>query len=243
MLSFVLRDLHHGFIMTKWGWILWMFLFMLSGSLSLVTVYQPPVIAAARGVDVIMLCELRLSQNEIMSNSPVLYWLFLEEANTEKSRLWHPSDAYKERVNLLDNGQNSLNKSILLKNVQWADSGKYVCKLSITIKNNGSFRKSGNQTTLKVYDPIVFALSAHNDSLLRCEVNATRGAGFALCVTHEGRTLQTDSAESAVEAQPYVTLSESVSARKGGKYECRLQLMEDLIAKSIFYVNQYLQLM
>ena len=103
-----------------------------------------------------MPCELRLSQNEIMLNSPVLYWLFLEEANIENSRLWHPSDAYKERVNLLDNAQNSLNKSILLRNVQWADSGKYVCKLSITIDRNGSFRRSGNQTTLKVYGKYKF---------------------------------------------------------------------------------------
>jgi len=89
-----------------------------------------------------------------------------------------------------------------------------------------------------ISDPIVFTLSGHNDSLLRCEVNVTQDAGFALSVTHEGRTLQTDSAEGVVEAQPYVTLSETVSVRKGGEYECQLHLMKDLITKSIFHVNQ-----
>ncbi|KAM4580596.1 uncharacterized protein PAE49_005385 isoform 2-T2 [Odontesthes bonariensis] len=238
MPNVVLTELHHSLVMTKWGWTPWMLLFTLSGSLSLVTVYQPPVLAAARGGDVTMHCELRLSQNEIILNSPVLYWLFLEEANTENSQLWNPSAAYKERVRLLDDEQKSLNKSILLRNVQWADSGRYQCKLSVTIQGSGSFRRSGNQTTLKVYEPIVFTLSGHNDSLLRCEVNATQDAGFALTVTRDGFILQTDSAEGVVEARPYVTLSETASVRGRGEYECQLRLGKDLITKSIFHANR-----
>ena len=61
------------------------------------------------------------------------------------------SDKNKERVQILDDSKNSSDKSILLKNVTWADSGKYLCKLSITTEDNGSCRKNGSESLLIVY--------------------------------------------------------------------------------------------
>ena len=87
--------------------------------------------------------------------TPVLYWMYNSTLKVVPS-----SDKYKERVHTLDN-TNSSDKSILLKNVMWADSGKYLCKLSITTEDQ-SFRKKGNETLLiihgkcKVWDFLYF---------------------------------------------------------------------------------------
>uniref|UniRef100_A0A3B4X6Z0 Ig-like domain-containing protein n=1 Tax=Seriola lalandi dorsalis TaxID=1841481 RepID=A0A3B4X6Z0_SERLL len=106
-------------------------------SLATPSLLRPPVLAAARGNDVTMQCQLQLSHDEKMLTVPVLYWLRLTPGH-ENLRLWRPSVTYKERVALLDKNSNSTNKSILLRNVQWADSGKYLCKLSITTEKGKS---------------------------------------------------------------------------------------------------------
>lgn len=211
--------------------------FMVSGTCSLVTVHQPPVLTTALGHDVIMPCHLNLSHDEKMVTPPVLYWLCLTHNNTNNGRLWSHSEKYKGRVDLLDNDPNSSNKSIVFKNVQWADGGKYLCKLSITTQRDKSFRRKGNETLLRVYDTVIFSLTSHNDSLLRCEVNVTRDPGFALSIFHDGCKLQpVDSApgDAGAAALLFVTLSETISVQSKGEYECRLQLNGDLITKSIF---------
>uniref|UniRef100_A0AAQ5YMD9 Ig-like domain-containing protein n=1 Tax=Amphiprion ocellaris TaxID=80972 RepID=A0AAQ5YMD9_AMPOC len=120
-----------------------------SGVLSLVTVHQPPVLTAALGGDTIMPCELQLSHDEKMVSTPVLYWHYLQQESNK--RLWQPSEPYKGRVQLLDDNKKSWNKSIVLKEVQWADSGRYECKLTVTTQREGSFRKKGNLTSLAVH--------------------------------------------------------------------------------------------
>lgn len=80
-------------------------------------------------------------------------------------------------------------------------------------------------------------LTGHNNSLLRCEVNVTWDPGFVLSVLYDGCKLQpVDSAplRDTGAALPYVTLSETVSLRSEGEYECQLHLNEQLITKSIF---------
>lgn len=85
-----------------------------------------------------------------MVTPPVLYWVYLTQDSTDNPRLWMPSEKYDGRVELLDNNPNTSSKSILLKNVQWADSGKYQCKVSV-ITEGDRFRRRGNDTLLMVY--------------------------------------------------------------------------------------------
>lgn len=87
-------------------------------------------------------------------------------------------------------------------------------------------------------DNMVFNLTSHNDSLLVCEVNVTQHRGLVLSIFHDGDKQSVDRAPGApVAALPYVTLSETISLRSGGKYECRLHLDEHLITKSLFHYN------
>ena len=132
------------------------FITALSGSCCLVTVHQPPVITAALGHDVIMPCQLNLSPDETLLTVPVLYWTLISQ-DAEEHRLWEPSEVYEGRVQLLDENLNSLNKSILLRNVQWADNGKYECKLSV-ITETKRFRSKGNETLLTVYGNLFLLL-------------------------------------------------------------------------------------
>lgn len=127
-----------------------MFITCFSGAVSLVTIHQPPVLPAALGRDVIMPCELQLQDEKLMSQ-PVLYWWKLDKDGDDFTRLLPSQPGNDGRVNLLDNNGTSLNKSVILTNVQWADSGKFRCKLSLHTDRNGSFRKKGNATSLVVY--------------------------------------------------------------------------------------------
>nr|XP_019948969.1 PREDICTED: uncharacterized protein LOC109633494 [Paralichthys olivaceus] len=211
------------------------------GSCCLVTIHQPPVVTAALGQDVIMWCQLILTPNDTLVTAPVLYWVFASQ-DAEEHRLWKPSEIYEGRVQLLDEN-NFSNKSLLLKNVQWTDNGRYNCKLSITTEKAKSFRCKGNYTLLMIYDAMTFDLTAHNDSLLHCEINVTRETGLVLSIVHNNTDIDNgwkpQSVDSApgvpVVALPYVTLSKTISLRDGGKYECRLHLSEELITKSIFH--------
>ncbi|XP_026226123.1 uncharacterized protein LOC113169156 [Anabas testudineus] len=230
--------LPQSLILNKWGWTSWMFLyFMVLGTRSLVTVHQPPVITAALGHDVIMPCQLRLTADEKMVKLPVLYWLYAPHADNVK--VWEPSETYTGRVDLLDQNEKSSNKSILLKSVRWADSGKYLCKLSVFTEKEKSFRRKGNETLLMVYDNIIINLTNHNDSRLQCEVNVSGEPGFVLSIIHNECKLPTvgSGQRDAVTTQPYVTLSESVSLMGVGKYECQLHLKDRLVTKSIFHYH------
>ncbi|XP_026172691.1 uncharacterized protein LOC113136255 [Mastacembelus armatus] len=238
MLTFTLSEFRCSWILSKQGWMSWMFFsFIVSGTHTWVTVHQPHVLIAALGHDVIMPCELRLPSNEKITAPPVLYWLYT--THTDNPRLWIPSDKYMGRVNLVDKNDNSSNKSIALKNIQWADSGKYLCKLSITTKRENSFRRKGNETLLMVYDTMIFNLTNDNGSLLQCEINVTVTGefGVVLSISHNGTKLQTVASGDAVPGQPYVTLSKTLSLRGSGKYECQLHLNEKLITKSIFHYH------
>ncbi|XP_070692058.1 uncharacterized protein [Pempheris klunzingeri] len=220
-------------------WTQWMFLyFMVSGTRSLVEVHQPPVLTTPLGHDVVLPCQFTLSHNERMVTPPVLYWMCSSQ-NTDNARMWPISDKYEGRVALLDNNRSSSNKSIILKNVQWADSGKYLCKMSITTEREKSFRKRGNETLLMVYDTMIFNLSCHNDSLLWCEANVTRDSRFVLSIFLDGCRLPTASSArgDAAAALPYATLSEATTLSRGGKYECQLHLNNELITKSFFHYH------
>ncbi|XP_056261958.1 uncharacterized protein LOC130187967 [Pseudoliparis swirei] len=232
----MLSEMHRGLILMNRGWTQRILLyFMVAGTRSLVTVHQPAVLTTALGDDVMMPCHLSLSHDERMLAQPVLYWTLTQ--NTTDSVRMFPSQEYERRVELLDKSRTTSNKSIVLKNVQWADSGKYLCKLSITTQRDSSFRMRGSETSLKVYDTVTFDLAAHNGSLLRCEVNVTPDPGFRLSISHNGSELQTaDSEPGDARAAPhYVTLSETVPLRGEGEYECQLHLNRDLITKSVFY--------
>ncbi|KAK5921994.1 hypothetical protein CgunFtcFv8_019302 [Champsocephalus gunnari] len=229
--------MHHDFKATKLEWTQRLFLyFMVSGTNSLVTVYQPPVLTAALGHDVIMPCQLSLTDDKRMQTPPVLYWMYLTEGSSDESIVWSYSENYTGRTECLDNNQNSSNKSILFRNVQWADSGRYLCKLSIK-NNNKSFRRKGNKTLLMIYDTMIFNPTGHNDSLLRCGVNVTRSTRFALSIVHDGIKLQpVGSAPGEADAAlPFISLSETVPLRGKGEYECQLHLNKDLVTKSIFH--------
>ncbi|XP_029307847.1 uncharacterized protein LOC115021492 isoform X2 [Cottoperca gobio] len=186
-----------------------------------------------------MPCHLNLSHDEKMLTPPVLYWIYLTTDGTDNPRVWIPSEKYEGRVDTLDNNPNTSNKSIRFKNVQWADSGRYLCKLSINTKRDKSFRKKGNETLLMVYDTMTFNPTGHNDSLLSCEVNVTRDPGLVLSIFHDGFKLQPvgSAPGKGGTALPFVTLSETVSPRSKGEYECQLHLNKDLLTKSIFRYN------
>ncbi|XP_077950894.1 uncharacterized protein LOC144382907 isoform X1 [Gasterosteus aculeatus] len=222
--------MHH--ILTRWRWTQQIFFcFMITGTRCLVTVVQPPVITAALGDNVPMPCFLHLSPDETMVGRPVLYW----ERN--HSRLWTPSKKYKGRVDLVDKSRNTSNKSVVLKDVRWEDSGTYLCKLSITTQSRRSFRMRGNATLLNVYDNMIFNSTAHNVSLLRCEVNVTDDPRLVLSISQNGDRLRSNASARgyAERAPPFVTLSETVPLSIHGEYVCELRLNRDLITKSIFH--------
>ncbi|KAM8871287.1 uncharacterized protein AB9W97_017681 isoform 2-T2 [Spinachia spinachia] len=179
-----------------------------------------------------MPCFLHLSPYETMVAPPVLYW-----EKWDAPRLWPPSEEYKGRVDLVDKSRNSSNQSLVLRDVRWGDSGTYLCKLSITTQRGGSFRKKGNKTFLYVYDTLIFNSTAHNVSLLRCEVNVTHDPRFVLSISQNGyRPRPNDSARGdAAEAPPFVTLSVTVPLSIHGENVCELHLNWDLITKSIFH--------
>ncbi|XP_041843903.1 uncharacterized protein LOC121641681 isoform X2 [Melanotaenia boesemani] len=235
MLNIVLFKLHHGFFLTRWRWTFWMLILcMLSGSLSLVTVEQPPVLVVALRGDAILPCKLCLSPDEKLEGLSILYWHFSPH-HSSKMELLISSGEVREDVIILDNDQNSSNKSILLKNVQWDNSGKYQCKLSVKTEANGSFRTAGNQTTLVIYDTMSFNLTGHNNSVLRCEVNVSSKVGFALSIVHNGGRLKTT--KRVVTAQTHDMLSETISLQEKEKYKCQLHFGEALITETIFPIN------
>ncbi len=114
----------------------------------MVTVHQPPVLTAALGRDALMPCRLNFSRKLVIP--PVLYWIYLV-GDIEHAKVWRPNKNYVDRVDILDSDPFSLNKSIILKNVQWGDGGKYLCKLSVTTETDERFREKGDGTLLMIY--------------------------------------------------------------------------------------------
>ncbi|KAK5614053.1 hypothetical protein CRENBAI_011771 [Crenichthys baileyi] len=216
-------------VLTRRGRMFLQLCFMISGAVALITVQQPPVVTAPLGHDILLPCEIQDSQDEEIQTNPVLYWV-----DEGKHHLLNSDGKYAGRIERTN--QTSSNKSIVLKNVQWSDGGTYECKLSIRTNLRGSFRLKGNNTMLIIYDTMNFNLTNHNDTLLRCEVNMSKDFDFALSVIKDGCVLQgSDSAAGRVMNRGIVTLSQTVSLRGGGKYECQLQLRDDLITTSSFY--------
>lgn len=87
-------------------------------------------------------------------------------------------------------------------------------------------------------DNMIFNLTGHNNSLLVCQVNVTQDPGLVLSIFHDGDKPSVDSAPGApVAALSNVTLTETISLRGGGKYECELHLGEHLITKRVFHYN------
>ncbi|KAM4567577.1 uncharacterized protein V3H82_011850 [Fundulus diaphanus] len=206
--------------------------FMISGAVALTTLQQPPVVTVLLGQDVLLPCELQVTQDEKVQNKPVLYWM-----DDRDGCLFPPTETgrYAGRVEVMN--KTFSNKSIVLKNVRWSDSRTYQCKLSIETDKRGHFRERGTKTTLIIYDAMNFDLIS-NGSLLCCEVNVSLDLGFALSVSHAGRVLQSlDSPATAGSNRTGVTLSRNVSLTGGGEYECRLWLGNDLITSSTFHSN------
>lgn len=114
------------------------------GVSTLITVHQPPFVIIALGRDVMMPCHI--SSDDTLS-SVALYWEY-----SDRTKLWPPSDKFKQRVDRVDENKQSLNKSIILKNVQWPDSRNYLCKLSVlTAETKTPYRIKGNETRLIIY--------------------------------------------------------------------------------------------
>ncbi|XP_061573765.1 uncharacterized protein LOC133440509 [Cololabis saira] len=228
---------------TKQRWILWTFLScMFSGCLSVVSVHQPAELAAALGRDVVLPCSLRLSEDEHMLTPPVLYWL--TEPEVKGVRLWSPTEAYVGRVDLLNHSTDSLDRSLLLRAVRWTDSNLYKCKVSIRTRTEGSTRKTGDNTALRVHDSLVFNLTRHNASLLRCHVNVSPRSGFVLSVLHAGQTCPTvaagveDVEDVEDAAGRFTTLSQTVALQGPGNYECQLSLGTEVVARSVFCLDE-----
>lgn len=110
---------------------------------------QPPVLAGLWGQDVLMPCQLS-SSNETTPGT-ILYW---ENTGMDSdcAKLWPPSENYQGRVESLSRNNKSANMSILLKNVQWTDTGSYQCKISILDpESNKRYRVKGSTTLLLIY--------------------------------------------------------------------------------------------
>lgn len=119
-------------------------LYVTLGASTLITVHQPPVLIRTLGTDIILPCHL---SSDDMLSPPILYWVYQDTI-----KLWPPSDKFKNRVDRVDQNEESLNKSIVFKNVQWMDSGNYLCKLSIlTTESEKRYRIRGNETQLIIY--------------------------------------------------------------------------------------------
>ncbi|KAM3615295.1 uncharacterized protein V6R79_026182 [Siganus canaliculatus] len=221
--------------LTALGWLYWMFLQTTFSGASSVTVHQPSVLTAALGHDVTMPCQIIHSAGEKITGKEVLYWEYSTKGSESAKNLLHLDD-YKDRVDILDKNPVSLNKSILLRNVQWADSGTYLCKLSIR-EPQRHFRKKGRKTLLLVYDTMTFNLTSHSDSLLLCEVKVTRDSRFVLSIFYNGARIQTvnHTTKDGVAAAPHVTLSHTACLSSEGRYQCLLHFSETLITESVFH--------
>lgn len=118
--------------------------FLFLGVSTLIIVYQPPFLITALGSNVIMPCHL---SSDDMVSPPILYW-----EDQDGTNLWPRSDKFLGRVDRMDENEQSLDKSIVFRNVQWVDRGYYLCKLSILLperRNRDRFK--GNKTQLLIH--------------------------------------------------------------------------------------------
>lgn len=121
---------------------------VVSGTCSLTTVHPPQLVTTALCSDVIMPCHL--SRTLKNTDRPALQWDHFI-ADVANGKLWPPSNKYEGRVELLEPSNLSSNKSILLKRAQWADSGRYHCKLSYLNENRRRTRTKENEILLVIY--------------------------------------------------------------------------------------------
>ncbi|XP_011484152.2 uncharacterized protein LOC105356059 isoform X2 [Oryzias latipes] len=205
-------------------------LLLIPGLLSEVVVQQPPIVFAAVGQDVLLPCVLQLSGQSLKTN-PVFYWTRGTESVSPSSHVQQPGS---ERT--------PTNQPLFLRGVRWADSGSYLCKVSVRTEQGGSFRRNGSRTKLLLYDNLLFERCRLDQALLCCEGKVTQDAAFSLSIFHDGQRLQAagpaaaDADADAAQAQPF-TLSKGVALQGAGRYECRLLLGEGLMTKSLFILN------
>lgn len=125
------------------------FLHVTAGAICQDRLTQPPVLAGSWGQNVTMPCHL--SPNDEATPGTILYWENLG-MDFDQAKLWPPSENYQGRVERLNQNKNSANMSILFKNVQWADTGSYLCKISLlNPETNKRHRIKGNTTVLLIY--------------------------------------------------------------------------------------------
>ncbi|XP_024858616.1 uncharacterized protein LOC112449943 [Kryptolebias marmoratus] len=217
-----------SFVVTTWS--LWI-CFLHSGSVAVISVNQPPEVTVALGHDAVLPCDFQASPDETITATPVLYWF------TDSDDLLKSDGKYAGRVHRLDQNSESENKSIVLKRVQWSDSKKYECKGSFTTRQRGSFRKTGNLTSLIVYGSMTFNLSSHNASLLRCEVLVSQRSSLVLSVSQDRCLLQSVALDAERLQQTQVRLSQEVHLERGGNYECQLRLGTRLLTRSFFHTS------
>ena len=117
----------------------------------------------------------------------------------------------------------------------------YSIEKVISVQLNGFFHMPCTHRCILLHvisDTMSFNPISHNDSLLRCEVNVSREPGLVLSVFRDGcesKRVRSAPGDAAAVDRPYVTLSETVPLRGGGRYECQLHLNKDLITESIFH--------
>lgn len=129
--------------------VLYFFVHITAGAICEDHLMQPPLLAGPWGQDILMPCQLSPS-NETTPGT-ILYWENLG-MDSNHAKLWPPSMNYQARVDRLSKNRNSANMSILLKNVQWADTGSYLCKTSILDpESDKRYRLKGSITLLLIY--------------------------------------------------------------------------------------------
>ncbi|XP_072316945.1 uncharacterized protein [Eucyclogobius newberryi] len=214
----------------KWAIRIFMIDLLVSGVCSGVSIEQPLVITASLGQDVTFPCLLKVSGDDTLTIPPVLYWLFKKE---DQEKMLHPSREYEHRVARLDQQQKALNLSIRFKDVQWEDRGEYLCKVSVTTQQRGSFREKGRATELLLYDEILFQTSGLNSSVLQCGVHVSPHPGFELSSSSGGQTLNSTSVLDTTSSL-HVTLFQSIAFGSRQKYQCSLYFNGELISSSTF---------
>ncbi|KAJ7985371.1 hypothetical protein DPEC_G00351370 [Dallia pectoralis] len=206
-----------------------------AGACAQYVIQRPEEIVCKLSQKVTFNCEFIHTPDQQVDQNPILYWHNIHERNT--TELWPQSQSesqYKDRVDVLDRNQNSQNKSLLLKNVQWEDSnGKYECKLSYRTGNR-SARKKGSGVKLLIYDSLFFNYDPDDNATLLCAVNASWDPRFVLSVLHGGTQAALLLRNTTGPFQLITPLSIRLPLENGKDYECQLNLSSIVILSQTF---------